>query len=203
MMSTKLSGVAASFKGGRRYVHATDLIVWLDAFAADLGDASVVKKVEFHQQLSTIGKLEVAQPLSAEEKKAASVTGILANQSGIRRFAIFPTDNVIADHDRDYAEEKAWDNCKIDPKGEWISLRPVDSLTTAENLSSAMKRLCTQAMPARKRWWFVRLAKDGPLPSTAGTITLKDPRITAGRFVSSKILIDDEEIGRIDFLGHE
>lgn len=197
-----LGGDAASFKGNRTYVHATDLVPALDGMSSALPGGAVLQQVEFHAPLTTRGVVHVASDLSLPPKSNVNATGIFSDPDGTEHpFVVFASPLPILSADRRFDEEGLWPSCTVDTDANRVSAGRHAGLSLPEQLSSMMKLLCKTLLPQHDRWWFVRLTKSAPLPDQATTLTLTLRKIIAGRLVSADITTETGPIGTIDFVG--
>lgn len=197
-----LEGDAASFKGGRGYVHGTDLVNALDAVGQSLPGRPVLERVEFVQPLQSRGCLHIGPLAPGAPKRSLSAVGRFADAAGRHEpFIIFPTPLPVDDTGRGFDEDSVWRHCTLDAGTGTLVLSPGSALNFAEQLSSAMKRLCQGVLPQHESWWFVRLAKASPLPEPGETVELAIERITAERLVSASIKVGGAPFGKIDFVG--
>ncbi|MCC5975860.1 MAG: hypothetical protein JJT81_17680 [Rubellimicrobium sp.] len=197
-----LEGDAASFKGGRAYVHATDLIPALDALGGTLPRAPILHQVDFHSPLTNRGVVHVATDLDLPSRLDVSATGRFTDADGVDHpFVVFPSPLPILHATRLFDEEGLWPACALDEAAGQVSAAMYDGLTLPEQMSSMMKLLCKTLLPRQGRWWFVRLTKPAPLPAQVARLILTKRRIIAERMVSADITTEAGALGRIDFVG--
>lgn len=198
----RISGNAASFKGGRRYVHASDLIPALDVIARRLSGAPVLTRIEFHNPLTSWGIFHLETGLELPDSKAFSATGQLTDSKGCSHpFVVFPSPFSISDDARSFDEESLWSNCDVDHDATRVTARLSTRLSLAESISSMMKLLCRTALPQQERWWFVRMSKSTPLPDEVEWLSLRRQRIVADRLVYADISGPTGNICRVEFMG--
>lgn len=197
-----LRGDAASFKGGRDYVHATDLIPALEAVAAELPEAPVLTSVEFHAALRTRAVLHVETAMEPPLRTATTATGTFKGDDGTAHpFLVFPSPLPISSTARPFDEESLWARCQIDAEARFVRAAPTAALSVPEHISSMMKLLCRTQLPQYGHWWFVRLTKAKPLPDRVTQLTIAVRRVIAERMVSADITTEAGRLGQIDFVG--
>lgn len=197
-----LGGDAASFKGGRAYVHATDLIPALDALGGRLPGHPVLRQVDFHAPLTTRGVVHVATDLDLPARAEVNATGRFTDADGTdHALVVFPSPLPIPPATRTFDEEGFWPACRLDAQAGQVSADMSDGLSLPEQMSSMMKLLCKTLLPRQGRWWFVRLTKPAPLPARVAWLTLTKRRIIADRMVSADITTESGALGSIDFVG--
>ena len=106
----RLSGNAASFKGGRKYVHASDLIPALDAMSSRVPGAPVLTKVELHTPLRSCGIFHVETGLDLPKSNTLSAAGQLTDSTGCSHpFMVFPSPLPVSNVCRPFDEESFWE----------------------------------------------------------------------------------------------
>lgn len=197
-----LDGNSASFKGGRDYVHATDIIPELEAFGRDQFDGAVLERIEFHSPLRRRGLLLFLGRSDEFEKTDATATGsFLRGDGGPVHFLICSTPLQITDRDRTFDEKALAETAELGIDGAGLKMPSDGRHSMMEHISASMKRLCQAAVPNCRRWWFARLTKEKLLPAEFQEIELRLKRVTLGRFVAAEITIDQRSCGQIEFVG--
>lgn len=197
-----LEGPAASFKGGRSYVHASDLIPALDAMVASLSVAAVLTKIELHTPLRTRGIVHIETGLELPSKIELSATGEITDGPGqFHPFVVFPSPLPISSTSRNFEEEEIWPDCDIDYDEARVFAHLQSQLSVLEAASSMMKLLCKTFLPHQERWWFVRMTKSTILPLEVDWMSLQVQRIIAERLVQADVIGSKGHIGQIDFMG--
>ena len=198
-----LAGEGASFKGGRKYVHGTDIVTSLDNFALKKGSRFFLEKIEFHVPLVTVGVILMGDTTAVSDKVQISASGILSAphlRSGLS-FRIFPSPLKITNDKRAFDEIMLVQQATISDDCKSISSACQKNFSTVEHLSSLMKVMCKMLCPIYQNWWVVRLRKHAHLPVVSENIELRLRRIIAQRLVSAEILVNDQSYGEIDFIG--
>lgn len=198
-----LAGDAATFKGGRQYVHGTDIVTELDSIMQKINGDFFLEKIEFHSPLTTVGVVLIGVNNTLSEKMQISASGMLNNPNlkSKMAFCIFPSPLKVVNDKRAFDEATLTNKAilRIDHKS--IKSSYQKNFNAAEHSSSLMKIMCKNLFPSFKSWWFVRLTKKGCMPETFENIEIKCKRIIAQRLVTAEILVNEQKFGEIDFLG--
>jgi hypothetical protein len=198
-----LAGEGASFKGGRKYVHGSDIVTSLDNFAVKKCSDFFLEKIEFHVPLVTVGVILTGDTSAVSDKVQISASGIL-NAPHLKSelsFRIFPSPLKITNDKRAFDEIMLVQQATISDDYKIISSAYQKNFSTVEHLSSLMKVMCKMLFPIYQNWWFVRLRKHAYLPIVSENIELRVRRIIAQRLVSADILVNEQSYGEIDFIG--
>lgn len=196
------SGDAASFKGGRSYVHGTDILPFIDACASVCDKGTAVSKIEFFTPLTTRGVLVINPSPYQLDKDRLNASGLIRLVDGSDvPFIVFSSPIAVDSEMRPFEEEALWKAAQVSNNKESVNADRCANLTTAEHMSSLMKLLCQSLLSHHHRWWFVRLQKETKLPETFSNIEINCKRIIAKSMVSAGISFDGVYFGSIDFVG--
>lgn len=196
------SGDAASFKGGRSYVHGTDTLPFIDACVSVRDQGVTVSKIEFFTPLTTRGVLVINPSPYQLDKGRLNASGLIRLVDGSDvPFIVFASPITVDSEMRPFEEEALMKNARVSNNNQSVNADRCANLTTAEHVSSLMKLLCQSLLPYRHRWWFVRLQKATMLPETFSNIEINCKRVIAKSMVSAGISFDGVYFGSIDFVG--
>lgn len=193
-----LDGIAARFKGGRTYVHGSDIVEYLDVWAANDLNAYLAK-IEFRHPLEQLGVLQFADEPGELELEAASAQGSLQQGDSLLHFAIFPTDQPISASGA-FDENALINETRLDPQGSAL-LPHTDGASATEHASSAMKAFSRMLLPHHKRWWFARCQLDKNLPNSFEVLELELKRVMAKALVRAELRFDNKTCGELVFVG--
>lgn len=199
-----LDGPAAAFKGGRDYVHGSDIAAFAARAAAETPGLMALRRIEFHHPLVSRGILHADPQLKKGAGAEFSATGSFkSSDGGDVPFVIFPAPLPVLWNDRPFDEEGLWSHCEIDTDERSVQAALSPALSFEEHLTSMMKRLCQAVAPAFQKWWFVRLTRAGDTPEADAALELRVRRLTADRFVTAEILVNRQAWGTIEFIGRK
>ncbi|MEP3635842.1 MAG: hypothetical protein ABJN14_01095 [Paracoccaceae bacterium] len=193
-----LDGIAARFKGGRTYVHGSDIIEYLDRCAANDLNAYLAK-IEFRHPLERHGVLQFAAEQSELELETASAHGSLQQGVDLLHFVILPTDQPISAFGA-FDENALINETRFDLPGSAL-LRHIDGASATEHASSAMKALSRMLLPQHEKWWFARCQLDRSLPNSFEVLELVLKRVMAKALVKAELRFDNVNCGELAFVG--
>lgn len=197
-----LAGGAASFKGGRTYVHGTDVLPFVESCAAVQALGAAVESIEFHTPLATRGVLVIDPPYLPSGNQGLNAHGMLLTTEGVYLpFVIFASPIAVDPIERTFDEASIWSDVLSSEDGSCLRVGRSSLLSAAEHLSSLMKFLCSTLLPQHKRWWFVRLKKNCTLPLNFSAIEIRHRRTIARRMVLADFSFDGVRSGQIEFVG--
>lgn len=193
-----LDGIAARFKGGRSYVHGSDVIEFLDAWALETcgGHPS---KVEFRRPLEVQGVLVVDSDRFGCTLKDATINGTIQTEADPINFLIVPTSYPI-ERLSAFDEQVLIENTNVHQEGA-ASLTFSQGASVTEHATSAMKALCHTLLPQHKKWWFARCKLDGNIPASFDQLELVLKRTMAKTLVTAELRLDDVRRGELVFAG--
>lgn len=200
--TTALLGEPAnSFKGGRRYVHGTDILAALEGANRPAEADAHVSRIEFVQPLEARGCVHFGADAGQAVKTRACAVGEMDDGQGARTpFVVFTSPLPVTGAEREFDEASLLGACRTTGGG-GVSLAAAGDCSFYEQVSSAMKALCRHHAPGHERWWFARFIKEAPAPKAHTRLELSVERIVAGRLVSALVKVDGVRLGRIDFVG--
>jgi hypothetical protein len=194
-------GTTAVLKGGRSYIHATDIVPFLDVCAAETYGNCHLSQVEFHSPLTKVGALMIGMlPDSVSRENVAATGQMQVVDSKSVSFCVFPTPLELTNK-RPFDENILIKSCLVADGGEHCGMDDTGVGSLMEHLSSAMKALCQTALPHHKRWWFVRFEKSAGLPMNFQYFKLTRTRVVLSRMVTASLSIDGVGFGTITFVG--
>jgi hypothetical protein len=197
-----LDGDANCLKGGRTYVHGTDILPAIERIAVAKGYLHV-PSIEFHNQLVRVGVVFTGKSRDTLDPATIASTGFLALPGGgTVPFTVMASPVPIAGR-RGFDETAILARSRFDPQNSHCSVSLDGHHSLMEHVSSAMKNLCQHLSPDTARWWFVRFRKDRPLPEKASQAVVRLKRNTLGKFIAASVEADGEALGTIEFMGGE
>ena len=192
------------YKGGRSYVHGTDIIPAIEKIAGETSERLFLSKISFHRPLINEGLLLVGTNLiDTVDKEQVSGSGKLISQNGLEKdFLLIDSPIPIVDF-RPFNEDKLYCEFGKQENVENTLVKLNETFTLMEHISIGMKRFCEYLAPQHSRWWFANFEKQQKLPESFQELKIVRKRITLGRFISASILVDGTELGQCDFVGSE
>ncbi|WP_300541230.1 hypothetical protein [Maricaulis sp.] len=199
-----LDGSAAAFKGGRDYVHGSDIATFAVGTATETPGLAALRRIEFHRPLVSRGVLFAEPQLAKGASAEFCATGSFSmGDGGELPFAIFPAPLPVLRTDLPFDEGALWPQCEVDAGAQSVRTQQIHTLTFEEHLTSMMKLLCRTVAPTFGKWWFVRLTRNGETPPAGTELELRVRRLTADRFVAASILAGGKPWGGIEFIGRQ
>jgi hypothetical protein len=183
------------FKGGRTYVHGTDLfnaLAELSGVARDPGGAAV--RLSLHHPI-TRGVAAVPLPAPTTPDGAPAALFELARDGDRRLWAVYETDEPVRER-RPYDEDAvaAGARSTVDE----IAQRQPTPYTFIERVVALNKRLLEHGAAADGGWWFTRLELTA-WPAATAALRLRRAGDLGGRLVKSSIDADDVRVGAVYF----
>ena len=203
MMQKLLDNNANTYKGGRDYIHGTDIVPYLETHAQTLAKNCTLNQIEFHKPLRSQGILVIHENLVTPNKKLVNASGYFkAPDTDKFPFVIFSTPFPVDPEMREFNEKTIWSKCTVNTHTKSVDMITDTQFSFMEYISSMMKLLCQTLAPTYESWWFVQMKKTKDLPVTFKNLTILTNRITANKYYSAHIIVDDSLIGSIDFIGN-
>jgi hypothetical protein len=197
-----LDGVSSRFKGGRLYVHGTDIVAWLDSWIQHVAIGGQLAAIEFKKPLTHRGILVLLQDDSLWDLETIAATGHFYIAGASFPFFVFPSPMRITQEDA-FDEDALMAQVHMEDEAT-VSLIATDTATLMEHVSSAMKVLCAATLPKYgSAWWFVRCKLLAALPRGFTKIQLKRVRVLAGSMVVAELTVDDTPLGRVSYVARK
>jgi hypothetical protein len=192
------------FKGGRDYIHGTDIYAAIENSLISTQDARMPDSISqfrlaIRKPSSHSCDISIVSNDSLGKKPDNAVVDFQFNHRG-RSFRgwLSETGSSISEH-YEFAENKVIAGCVV--SGDRVVLNPCLSCTTIENLVAATKHLHTTRFPeAEGKWFFSRIDLPHLLPTLSNqnlAISLK--QCVGKRLTRSDIQIDGQPHGSVYF----
>lgn len=194
MIRFDFNGLASSFKGGRQYIHGSDIIEEIETIFKN--DNGLITEITFLEPLQTIGRIVLTPTLDKREAKA---TGILTLEKRFTHFRVEETNNVLND-ERPYDE----DAIPVEKISETEYAVTITKRTTMEHVLCGVKYASMDINPNQSGWWFARMRdKNIPVPdiSTVDSIMISQRRNVAGKMIQCAVDINNTPFAVIEFVG--
>jgi hypothetical protein len=197
--TTLLGGAALSSKGGRNYIHGSDIVPECATWLLEQGYS--LNSIDFVNPLTTIGCICLVPEDVETDRDLVVAQGTATKDETSRQFAVFSTPF----HrwpDRAYDEA----SININIGEESTRVLPTPGFTTTERVVAGMKSASQAAVPERSRWWFARLSDVNMTPQNIAEnseIEIVIDKVVVSRFVRASVFIDAKPFAAIDFVGSD
>lgn len=185
---------ATSYKGGRSYIHGSDIVEEIESLLAS--EKASIEEITFLNPLLVPGMVVLTQCI--DRKNAVAVGKI--NTAGGQTFFRVETGGISLQPERAYDENSIVVKKTVEDEFS-VTLQ---NNTTMEHLLRGVKYASDEKAGQPMKWWFARMKeKKKSVPDIAVVISMdvKFDAIIAGRMTRSTVYLNKEKFCKIEFVG--